>query len=200
MSIPLAILILYGIALLVLVVMTTIYGARPHDIDYVILLARRLDLSDLEVLLDAATEWNLRRSLNAGAFRSTQEDRIRLVREYLRRVDHNAGLIQLWLMREKALFWNKKPEDYSARERLVVEAFDLAMEIRFHWLGANSRTLLWILFRAHRWPRIWIPRVSDLRIQNGIDILRRYRRLTELAITLSALYGQTYHDRLLEAL
>src|SRR5713101_5789964 len=88
---------LCALVLLALVARSIVYPVHPHDIDHVILFVRKLDVSDLEVLLDAGEEWTLRGSLSPGAFRATQEDRIRLVREYLRRVAHNVEMIQLWV-------------------------------------------------------------------------------------------------------
>ena len=59
---PLAVLIpaVFGIAFVFLILLTTVYGPRLHDMDHVILLARKLDPSDLESLLDAGEEWRLR--------------------------------------------------------------------------------------------------------------------------------------------
>src|SRR5258708_2838513 len=85
---------------LAVVARTTVFRARPHKIDHVILFLRKLDVSDFEVLLDAGDEWTLRHSLSSESFRRTQEDRIRLVREYLRRVAHNVEVIQLWVAGE----------------------------------------------------------------------------------------------------
>jgi hypothetical protein len=180
--------------------LTTVYRPRAHDIDNVILLARKLDPADLEMLLDAGEEWGLRRSLTTAALRVTQEDRIRVAREYLRRVGHNAELIQLWVMQENRLLEAKAREEYTERDFLVMEAVRLALELRLYSLTANLRILSWMLLRMCGWPRRLLPRVTVLRVQCGVNVIERYRRLTELAVALSARYGKTYHDRLLEAL
>ena len=36
--------------------------------------------------------------------------------------------------------------------------------------------------------------------ESGVNVLAKYRRLTEIAAALSLMQGKTYHDRLLEAL
>jgi hypothetical protein len=200
MSIALLLPVVYGIVLLVVVALTTVYAARAHDIDHVILLARKLDTSDLEMLLDAGAEWSLRQCLTIRSFQAAQEDRMRLVREYLRRVSHNVELIQLWVTQERQLLEGKNREEYTERDSLVVEALQLAIELRLYSLAANLRIRFWMALRAYRWPRRLIPRVPDLRVQCGVNVIEKYRRLIELAVTLSGRYGKTYHDRLLEAL
>ena len=78
-----------ALVFLAVIARTTVFQARPHQIDHVILFVRKLDVSDFQVLLDAGQEWNLRQSLSNETFRTAQEDRILLIREYLRRVAHN---------------------------------------------------------------------------------------------------------------
>jgi hypothetical protein len=190
---PIAVLIpaVFGIAFVFVILLTTVYAPRVHDVDHVILLARKLDPSDLETLLDAGEEWRLRQSLTNAAFRAAQEDRILLAREYLRRMAHNTALIQLWTMREKQELEARKCEDGTERNSLVAEAAQLALELRVY---------SFVAFRAHLWPGVLIPGVTTLRVQCGVNVIDKYRRLTGLAVALGARHGRTYHDRLLEAL
>ncbi len=199
---PIAVLVpaVFGIAFVFLILLTTVYGPRVHDVDHVILLARKLDPSDLEMLLDAGEEWRLRQSLTAAAFRAAQEERILLAREYLRRLAHNTGLIQLWAMREKQLLEGRKNEDGTERNSLAVEAAQLALELRIYSIVAGLTIWFWIAFRAHLWPGVLIPAVTALRVQCGVNVIDKYRRLTGLAVALGARHGRAYHDRLLEAL
>ena len=153
------------------------------------------------MLLDAGAEWSLRRSLTSWAFRAAQEDRIRLVREYLQRVSHNAELIQLWVTHDnRSFFEGKAHAEYTERDLLVVEAAQLALELRLYWIAASLRIWFWMVLLVYRWPRMLVPRVTDLRVQCGVDVIVKYRRLTELAVALSARYGKKYQDRLLDAL
>jgi hypothetical protein len=199
---PIAVFIpaVFGIVFVFLILLTTVYGPRVHDVDHVILLARKLDPSDLDMLLDAGEEWRLRHSLTTATFRAAQADRILLAREYLQRVAHNTGLIQLWVTREKQLLEGRKCEDGTERGALVVEAVQLALELRLYSLVARLRIWSWVAFRAHRWPGVLIPGVTTLRVQCGVNVIEKYRRLTGLAVALGARHGRTYHDRLLEAL
>jgi hypothetical protein len=199
---PIAVLIpaVFGIAFFLVILLTTVYAPRPHDVDHVILLARKLDPSDLETLLDAGEEWRLRQSLTAAAFREAQEERILLAREYLRRLTHNTGLIQLWLMREKQQLEGRKCDDGAERNSLLAEAAQLALELRIYSIVAGLRIWLWVAFRAHLWPGVLIPGVTTLRVQCGVNVIDKYRRLTGLAVALGARHGRAYQDRLLEAL
>jgi len=190
----------YGVALLVMVALTTVYAPRAHEIDNVVLLARKLDPSDLEVLFDAGAEWQLRQSLATNDFHTVQEDRIRLAQEYLRRVAHNTNLIQLWVQREKDKIESKASSEESERKLLAAQALQLAIELRVYSLAAGARIWFWRASQAHRWRTGWAPHMRALRVQCGVNVVENYRKLTELAITLSAPYGRTYRDRLLEAL
>jgi hypothetical protein len=190
----------FGIAFIFLILLTTVYGPRVHDVDHVILLARKLDPSDLETLLDAGEEWRLRQSLHADAFRDAQEDRILLAREYLRRMAHNTGLIQLWVLREKQQPEALKCAGSEERNSLITEAAQLALELRIYSIMAAVKIWFWVAFRAHRWPSRMIPAVPALRVQCGVNVIEKYRRLTRLAIALGAQQGRMYQDRLLEAL
>jgi hypothetical protein len=122
-----------------------------------------------------------------------------MVREYLQRVGHNAELIQLWVTQEYQLLEGKPREEYTERDLLVVEAVRLALELRLYSIAASLRIWFWMLLRMCRWPLL-LPRVTDLRVQCGVNVIEKYRRLTELAVALSARYGKKYHDQLLEAL
>jgi hypothetical protein len=200
MSIQFLLPALVGLACLGVFAWAIVYRPRPHGIDNVILSARKLDLSDLESLLDAASEWNVRTSLAAVARREIQEDRMRLAREYLKRVAFNTSLIQLWILREHERLKGKKREDYSEADLLIVEALQLATELRFYSLAASLRMWSWMSLKVYRWPARLVPRVADLREQYGIDVVEKYRRLADLAVILSGQYGSSYRDRLMEAL
>ena len=185
---------------LAVVARTTVFRPRPHKIDHVILFLRKLDVSDFEVLLDAGDEWTLQQSLSSESFRRSQEDRIRLVREYLYRIAHNVEAIQLWVAGEYELIKDKDRDSYTDKDSLVLEALQVAIDLRVYSLVACIKVWFWTVFRMYQWPDMLIPRVTELRVQCGVNVLAKYRRLTEVTATLSLMYGKAYHDRLLEAL
>ena len=125
-------------------------------------------MSDFEVLLDTGQEWTLRQSLSNKTFRTTQEDRIRLIREYLRRVAHNVEAIHLWIAGEYELIKDKDRSSYSEKDALVLEALQLAIDPRVYSLVACAKVWFWTVFRMHRWPALLFPTVTDLRVQCGV--------------------------------
>lgn len=200
MSVEIIATILLSLLALAIFTFAIAFRLRPHRIDDVILLARKIDISDLELLFDAATEWNLRRSLKKQALREVQEERIRLAREYLWRVAHNASLIHLWLLQEhKPVAW-KNPDEYTERDSLIIEALQLVTDLRIYCLAVRLKIWFWTVLQAYRWPMRALPSLPDLRVQYGINVLEKYRRLTELSVALTARYGQSYHDRLSDVL
>ena len=102
-------------------------------------------------------------------------------------------------MQENQLLEGKAREEYTERDLLVVEAARLALELRLYSIAVSLRIWFWMTFRMYRWPRL-LPRVTDLRVQCGVNVIEKYRRLTELAVALSARYGKKYQDRLHETL
>ena len=126
--------------------------------------------------------------------------RIRLIREYLRRVAHNVEAIHLWIAGEYELIKDKDRSSYSEKDALVLEALQLTIDLRVYSLVARVKVWSWTVFRMYRWPTRLLPRVTDLRVQYGVNVLAKYRRLTEIAAALSLMQGKAYHDRLLEAL
>jgi hypothetical protein len=200
MSALLLVPLILGVLSLALIAIIVLYAPKPHAIDNVILFARKIAICDLESLLDPATEWNLRRSLEKRALAAAQEDRMRLAREYLRRLSHNASLIHLWVLREQEQIESRKREDYTERDLLVIEILQLAIDVRLYSLAASLRMGLWMALKAHRWPMRFLPSLPGLRVQSGIDVVEKYRRLTERAVVLAARHGEVYRERLLQAL
>lgn len=186
--------------LLVLFASTLFYRPRYYDIDEVILLLRKLDASALQMLLDPGEEWSLQQLLGSQSFRIEQEARIRLLREYLRRVAHNVEVIQLWVAGEYEFIKDKDRATYTEKDCLVAEALQVALELRIYSLAARIKLWFWSVLPVYRLPQRLTPRLADLRMQCGVNVLAKYRRLTEVADTLSLGCGKAYRDRLLQVL
>jgi hypothetical protein len=89
---------------------------------------------------------------------------------------------------------------YSEIDLLIVEALQLATGLRLYSIAVSLRMFIWMALKAYRWPIRFLPRMDYLRVQCGVSVLPEYRRLIEIAVLVSARYGKTYRDRLLEAL
>jgi len=191
---------LLGIAFFVAVARATFYRPQRRKIDDVILFVRKLEVSELELLMDVGEEWTLRHLLTEEAFRISQLDRIRLAGEYLHRVAHNAEVIQLWMSGEHESIKYKNHPELTEKDRLVLELLQLATELRIYSSGALMKVWLWKALRAGRWPVTLVPEVTDLRVTCGINVVVQYRKLRETASSLSLAYGRNYHDKLIAAL
>ena len=101
------------------------------------------------------------------------------------------AMVLFRLLRRKVARVNGKPEELADLGGLQV-----AIELRIYSLAADIKLWFW----TTRWPRRLLPRLADLRVQGGVNVLAKYRRLTEVAGILSLDYGSVYHDRLLDAL
>jgi hypothetical protein len=200
MSITLFLPFLFGLAFFVTVARTAFNRPRRRRIDTVIPFVRKLDVSELEVLMDAGQEWSLRHFLTEDAFRVAQHERIRLVGEYLRRVAHNAAVIQLWMSGEYEPIKHKEREKLSEKEALIFDLLQIATELRIYSMGALFKVWSWKTFRVDRWPTRLVPEVTDLRVTCGVNVCDKYRQLTQIVFVLSGTYGQSYQERLLSAL
>lgn len=180
---------LAALALLALAARYTVYRRPPSTLDDVALFLRQVDMLELAALLDPLVPLTLRESLSDEAYRRELDTHIRLVREYLDRVNHNVRVIQNWVAGEYAHMGGKNPEEYSMHERLVVEALEKATELRIYAIAARIKLWLWGTLRIDRWPERLLPRIPNLRVLRGIELLGSYRRLTEITQILARGHG-----------
>jgi hypothetical protein len=115
-----------ALALLALAARYTVYRRPPSTLDDVALFVRQVDVLELAALLDPLVPLTLRESLSDEAYRRELDTHIRLVREYLDRVNYNVRVIQNWVAGEHTQMAGKNPKDYNLHERLVVEALQSA--------------------------------------------------------------------------
>ena len=174
-----------ALALLALAARFTVYRRPPCSLEDVAFFVRQVDVLELAALLDPLVPLKLRESLSDEAYRRELDIHIRLVREYLDRVNHNVRVIQNWVAGEYSRMAGKDPKEYSLDEQLVVEALQTATELRFYALAAQVKLWIWGALRIDRWPAQLLPRVPNLRILFGVNLLGNYRRLTEITRTLS---------------
>lgn len=192
--------ILLGLAFFVAVARATLYRPRYHRVEDVIRFARKLGVSELEALTDAGEEWGLRNLASRREFRSLQRQRYRLVYEYLKRLSHNAAVVQLWGAELYEDIRFKSRELLTEQDYLIWEMVELSTELRMYSLTALVRVWLWIVLRMHSWPLRWTPRISGLRVIGNMDIVTKYRELIRITSTLARTYGENYHHEIIAAL
>src|SRR5258708_545886 len=113
----------------------SVYRRPPSTLEDVALFIRQVDVLELAALLDPLVPLTLRESLSDEAYRRELDTHIRLVREYLERVNHNVRVIQNWVAGEYAHIAGKDPKDYNPQERLVAEGLHVAVELRVYALA-----------------------------------------------------------------
>ena len=183
-----------ALALLALAARFTVYRRPPCSLDDVASFVRQVDVLELAALLDPLVSRTLRESLSEEAYRRELDTHIRLVREYISRVNHNVQVIQSWVAGEYSQLAKKEPKEYNQREQLVVEALQTATELRIYSLAAQAKLWVWALLRIDRWPQQLLPRVPNLRVLFGVNLLVSYRRLTEITLALSRKEPHGYRE------
>jgi hypothetical protein len=178
-----------ALVLLVIAARYTLYRRPPGTLEDVAHFVRQVDMLELAALLDPLVPQTLRESLSDDAYRRELDTHIRLVREYLDRVNHNVRVIQNWVAGEYTHMAGKNPEEYNLHERLVVEALDRATELRMYAIAARIKLWVWGALRIDRWPESLLPRIPNLRVLRGVELLGSYRRLTEITQILARGHG-----------
>ncbi len=176
----------------------TVYRTK-YSLTDVILFVRKLEVAELAKLLDPSEEWVLRNLYSEKEFRMLQRERMHLAIEYLRRVAHNAEVIQAWATALYEEVKYKPNSELSEQDFLVCELVELSTELRVCNAAALVKATFWLLFLSHLWPLKFIPRVANLRRAGQVDVLRKYRMLIEISTSLSRTYGQKYYEELVAA-
>jgi hypothetical protein len=158
---------------------------RPDTLNDVAMFVREIDVLELAALLEPIVPQTLRKSLSDKDYRPVLNLQIRLVREYLSRVNHNRRIIHKWVAGEYAKIARKEIKNFTAREHLVVEAQYIAVKLRRHLLVAKFKLWMWEVLRMDLWPEQMLPRVPNLRVLYGVNMLANYRRLIEIMHMLS---------------
>jgi hypothetical protein len=192
--------ILLAVIFFVSVVRVTIYRPRYQRLEDVILFARKLGVSELETLTDPGEEWGLRNLASGREYHALQGQRYRLIYEYLKRLSHNAAVVQLWGAELYEGIRFKSRELLTEQDYLIWEMVELSTELRMYSMAALVQVWFWIALQMHRWPMRWTPRISCLRVIGSTDIVRKYRQLVRVTSNLAGTYGEKYHDEIIAAL
>lgn len=190
-------LLLAGLFFLV-VAKLTLFRSR-YELSDVILFVRKLEVEDLAKLLDPGEEWVSRNLYSEKEFRKLQRERMRLAIEYLRRVGHNAEVIQTWATSLYEKIKYKTDIDFTRQDFLVCELVDLSTELRICNAAALLKATFWLVFLSHLWPLKFIPRMTELRTTGEVDVVKKYRMLIEISTALSLTFGERYCEELTAA-
>lgn len=173
-----------------------IYRNRKANVLDAIAFLVPVDYDQLEALLDAQDERNLREHLRPREFREAQQKRMRLFLELLRRMTANAYLL-LELGRHDIQRGRKAAE--LEWIKLGAELENSALD--FISIAVNIRiTLHASLIKSVFLPFSETANISSLRRFGEFDLFQGYQKMVDAALNLSHAYGDDIHQKLVEAL
>jgi hypothetical protein len=172
----------------------------PVRLQDLMAMVRPVNDCDVQELLDAKREAELRASMTPKEFR--QEQRIRILRafEYQRRRLYNGTLMIGFAYAEQAKWRDNGEFTDKPCAALIQETINAGVEFRIYALFALAKLGFWILLRIDKWAIFPTPSVADLREVNDIDGSHAYYRLTTAVGYLSLFYGEDCYNTLMVAL
>jgi hypothetical protein len=184
-----------GVALLALLY-RRIYWVGDRTAEEVLPYLRPLDLVQVEDLFNAGAERYLRLNLTPRQFRRAQRNRITLALEYIRRISHNALILQQWGMYEvnrARAAANREPGHLSAG---MIHA---SVHCRMSSFVLRLRLHTW-LFRIALLPLAAPPSFEVLTNFGSADLLEFYCKLRIAAVELGYYYGEVHQIKLVDSL
>lgn len=186
---------LFAVAALLALLYRKIYWVGDRTAEEVLPYLRPLALEQVNDLFNAATERYLRLNLTPRQFRRAQRNRVILTLEYIRRVSHNALILQQWGIYEMGRARAANPES----DHLSVGLIDASVHCRMSSFVVRLRLHTW-LFRLALLPFASPPSFETL-IQFGIDeLLDFYAKMRIAAAELGHYYGEVHQNKLVEFL
>jgi hypothetical protein len=168
--------------------------SEPLDITDVFHLYRRVDTERLMELLDPLIDEAHRPVMSRAEFSRLQRKRLRMVKEYLERLRHDAVLFLHIACQEQ---WKpegeRTPEDMARFKELARASCDL----NFYAVYALGRIRFWMRVRTQPWCPFPPPRLSRLRTARGLDLVACYSRYTEAVSDYGLVYGRDLQEVLL---
>lgn len=184
-----------GVALLALLY-RRIYWVGDRTAEEVLPFLRPLDVVQVEDLFNAAAERYLRLNLTPRQFRHAQRNRITLALEYIRRISHNALILQQW-----AVYEMNRARAAANREsgHLSAGLVNASVHCRMSSFVLRMRLHTW-LFRIALLPFTAPPTFEVLSNFGSADLLEFYSKLRIAAVELGYYYGEVHQVKLVDLL
>jgi|SRR6185312_16340374 len=157
-----------------------------------------VDSMNILELLDPQTEAVLHSSLTDVALRVEQQRSLHYVREYMKRMAHNANVLLEWSNAELNRTIVGKQVDDGRPEYLEAarKLHSAATEFRLYALLSLIKIQLWLVFRTRAWMPFAAPSLAELRQVCGMRFYSLYSNLTDAAADLGQFYGVEFRDEL----
>lgn len=174
----------------------TIFRRSARTFDEMFLYLRDAQLEVVQDLVNPADEGFLRLNLSLKDFRKAQYNRIHLLRELLKRMSHNARVLQDWASGELSKSWKTMNRNSRLASRELIQ---YCVAFRLATLLVQGRLAMWsISITILRF--VPIPLLAEARHALGTDIPYTYERITMTAEKLGRACGGRYQEQLSEVL
>jgi hypothetical protein len=173
-----------------------IYRVGDRTADQVLPSISPLGAMGVHELFSAVAEHHLRRNLTPDQFRRAQRHRIILALEYMRRISHNALVLQQWASYEMAC---ARVAADQKRSRLSADVIAATVQCRMCSFMLSTRLRCWWL-RTALLPFAKLPSFDALVRFGSTDLLYAYSRVRTAAGQLSRSCGEVQRNKLAEFL
>jgi hypothetical protein len=160
-----------------------------------------VDSMNLMELLDPQTESVLHSSMTETALRCEQQRSLHYVREYMKRMAHNANVLLEWSNAElnRTMVGKQVEDDSPEYIEAARKLHAAATEFRLYALLSLIKIQLWLVFRTRTWLPFAPPSLAELRQVCGMRFHALYSNLTDAASSLGQYYGVEFREELSRA-
>jgi len=174
--------------------LTTRFSVRtPNDVFPFLL---KVDMEALNGTFHPEVEEHFRASLSAEDFRKIQWKRIHLAIHYCNMLSNNARVFLGWTKYERGENWKALDPDLQG---MVLSLRGACAQCRLASFAIRLR-LRWWLVRMTLLPFAEPPTFRTLLRFGSADLISFYQNATALADAFSRVYGESYHQKLVQAL
>jgi hypothetical protein len=165
----------------------------PNDVFPFLL---KVDMEALNGTFHPEVEEHFRASLSAEDFRKIQWKRIHLAIHYCNMLSNNARVFLGWTKYERGENWKALDPDLQG---MVLSLRGACAQCRLASFAIRLR-LRWWLVRMTLLPFAEPPTFRTLLRFGSADLISFYQNATALADAFSRVYGESYHQKLVQAL
>ena len=155
-----------------------------------------VDVEALKGTFHPEVEDQLRAILSPQEFKTVQWKRIQLAVHYCNVIANNARVFIGWTRYERGENWELLDSDL---QQAVFSLRDVCAHCRFSSFVIRLR-LRWWLIRMELFPFSQPPTFRILLRLGSTDMISFYKNARALAVAYSRVYGESYHQKLVQAL
>ena len=194
--VPFAILLGLLIVLVTVFLYEWIYRFSERTAHDVIPYLRSINLEEVKVLLDPATERYLQLNSSPQEFKRSQWKRCHLALQYVSDLAHNAKVFQEWGKYERDR--SRRTMDRETR-RTSLDLTIACAQCRICAIAVRMRIHFWMVKMAV-FPMGAPPSFVALPRSGSVEMLSYYEKIKTTAIELSQGYGDSYLEKLAHVL